>query len=226
MSGSKISGALVIALALASRALGDAPEQAPSIRVTPSVVAAAYLEAIEIGSTDGRPPESETTVERRSDGVIRINLGLGESVSKRIVLVPKPGTTAEFMIEQQHQTSLTVMNEGPHMDLRDWRHHTSEWKPIEMSGPLVFVSRDTTSDEFPNVTTRQIVTAVEAQSRKWAAEGYFDVDRWVGLAKQCTSATSYPCGVSVSEVRLRIRVRDGGGWSTFQTIELAVPMGC
>lgn len=208
--------AIALALALASRALAGAPERVFSARIEPTGAAATYLEAIEVLNADGGTHDPETTLERVSGDVIRINLALGESVAKRITLIPRHETSAGFRIEQQFQTSLTVMNQGPHMDLRGWRHHVSGWKPIEMSGPLVFVSRDASSEEFPRVTTKQIVAAVEAESRKWAAEGYAEGDGWIRLAKQCTDATTYPCGVSVSEVRLRIRVKEGGRWKTIQ----------
>lgn len=217
---------LVMAVALTPAAGAAAPEGVIGARIELLGAAANYLEAIEVVDEDGRRLESETTVERRAGDVIRMNLGLGESVAKRITLIPARGSSAEFRIEQQHQTSLTVMNEGPHMDLRDWRHHLSVWKPIERSGSLVFVSREPSSEEFPRVTTGQIVAAVEAESRNWATAGYAEGDRWVRLAKQCTGATTYPCGVSVSEVRLRIRVKERGSWKTIQTVELVIPMGC
>jgi hypothetical protein len=217
---------VVIAVALSAPVPADVPQQVFDARIKPWGAAAAYLEAMEVLNVDGRAHDPGTTLERNAGDTIRINLGLGETVSKRIRLIPRPGVHAQFTLEQQHQTSLTVMDDGPHMDLRGWRHHVSDWMPVETSGPLAFVTRDTISDDFPAVTTRQIVAAVEAESRRWAAQGHVEVDRWVRLAKGCTGATTYPCGVVLSEVRWRIRVEERGRWKTIQTVELVIPMGC
>lgn len=119
------------------------------------------------------------------------------------------------------------MNEGPHVDLVDWKHHQSKWNNVEPIGKLSFVSQEFSSDEFPSVTNQEIVAAVTETLKKLAhTDEYLEAAEWIRLANQCASPTKYPCGVSVSKVRLRISVNLMGEWVPIQTIEMIVPMGC
>lgn len=203
-----------------------ASEIDPVLRIETGGRAARYLRAIELIEITEQWDSSETTVDRISDALTRIDLGLGDMVARGIVLEPVPGSRARFRIEQQYETSVSLSDEGPHMDLRDWKHFASVWEPIDQVESRSFVSRDATSDDFPEVTTAEIVDAVEAQTRAWEDQGEFEGDRWIRLAEQCRTPRTPPCSVLVSTVRLRISVRAAGRWKVLHTIELTVPMGC
>jgi hypothetical protein len=203
----------------------DSPEPAFNPQVSVQGEAANYLHGIEIRNADGSIPDSETTIESPSPTVIRLNLGLGDPMTKSIALHPRINGR-EFRVEQRYETSLTLMNEGPHMDLLDWKHYISEWEEVESRNGLTFLSKEVLSDEFPAVTQAEIIMAVRAESEKWSKQGFDEVERWIDLARQCTGPTTYPCGVSVSKITLRIRVKESGSWKDIQTIELQIPMGC
>lgn len=187
---------------------------------------AKYLQEIEVLSSDERDYDYGTVLEYESDGTIQINLGLGESVSKVVSLRPASSASIEFRVEQQYETSLTLMDEGPHMDLRDWKHHVSAWEPLEQGSGLSFTSKDVGSEEFPKVKRSEIVAATTAESERRKAQGYPESDRWIAVAKRCESAKTYPCGVGVSKIRLKISVKEGGEWKPIQIVELNLPMGC
>lgn len=186
---------------------------------------ARYLQKIEIMNPYGRDYDYGTVLTYESDGTIQIDLGLGEWVSK-VNLRPASSASVEFRVEQQYETSLTLMDEGPHMDLRNWKHHVSAWEPLEQRSGLSFALKDVDVKEFPKVEGSEIVEATIVESKRWKAQGYPGSDRWIAAAKKCESATTYPCGVSVSKVRLKISVKESGEWKPIQIVELVLPMGC
>ncbi len=188
--------------------------------------AAKYLQEIEIRNIDGSVPDFDTTLEVSVDGLIRVHLGLGNTTAKKITLKPASQSSLEFRVEQQYETSLTLMDEGPHMDLLDWKHHLSGWSELEKTGDLEFLSNAVASDEFPQVNQADIIEAVRAETKRWSVQGFDQGDRWIDMAKQCQSSTTSPCGVSVSKIRIKIKVKDAGEWRDIQTIEIHVPMGC
>jgi hypothetical protein len=216
----------VLAISLDS---GADPHRPAPHRITPSPVAAQYLDWIEIyyeepdGSTNSYVPEQL----QRIDDVIVIHPDLGIPYVHRIVLLRRPDFSGGFRVEQQHETSLTLMNEGPHMDLTSWKHSVSPWTVVHRISDDVFRTDDISGSlDFPKVTTEEIVEAVKAESLAWAARGHDSVDRWVELAKECADPYSYPCGVGVSQLRFRISISIDDSWQPIQTIELNIPMGC
>ncbi len=168
----------------------------------------------------------ETSITEASVCTIQIDLGLMDSIANLIILHPKENIHVDFVIEQQLETSVTVMDEGPHMDLVGWKHYVSEWEKIERLDSHSFISSYVSSNRFPDVTKSEIIEAVKEQASSWLDDGYDIVDRWVRLAQQCNNVHEYPCSVSISLIRLRIKVNVKGEWKEIYQIELNVPMGC
>lgn len=222
----KIAVLLVVALAAGlSPAHADSLLSVVNPQVQVSGEAAKYLKGMAIRNADGTPLDAETTVVPASSGVIHLRLALADPIAKSITLRPLvPGT--RFRMEQRYETSLTVMDEGPHMDLLDWKHHVSEWEEMQSKGSVTFVSREVMADQFPLVTHAEIVDAVRVESDKWAQQGADQGKRWINLAETCEGPKAGACNVSVSRVMLRVQVVEAGEWKTIQTIEIAVPMGC
>jgi hypothetical protein len=181
--------------------------------------AARYLQAIEL-----KPIEHETTFEITSE-IIRINLALGDTTAKSITLVPSSAAD-EFKIEQQYETSVSISAEGPHMDLVHWKHYLSPWSEIEKIGDLEFRSREVFGNEFPPTTQAEILEAARNELKLWSKQGFEAEESWIERAGQCEDPWTEPCGVGVSKVRLKIKVREAGEWKKIQTIEFVVPMGC
>ena len=186
---------------------------------------ATYLRAIEVfidgvseeGQAGAGTPKRFTNL---TPGRIVVDLELGESIEgQEIVLRPRPGSSAEFMVEQRVETSLTVMAEGPHLDLRDWKHYYSPWRRLASAGDNRFrihpVS-EVESAKFPEVSPAEIRAAVR---RAGGVE-------WAKMVRDIKGPRDYPSGVSVSKISLRVSVREGGKWRVINTLDFIVPMGC
>jgi hypothetical protein len=58
-----------------------------------------------------------------------IELEPGESVEGYVATLARSGDCPEDLrIEWQYETTMAVGDEGPHLDLDDWLHFTSEWR--------------------------------------------------------------------------------------------------
>ena len=155
--------------------------------------------------------------------VTNIYLELGENIENEL-LVLRSAVKQTFKIEMQHETSMAIGDEGPHIDLVDWKHYTSPWRTIKpgVGGVddnkyLVPQIPEAEFTRFPSVTTKEIVAAL----RKTGAE-----KRWLNLARTCTGPNRGPCYVSTSRISIRISVKQNTGWKIAHTLNFSIPMGC
>ena len=211
---------------------------APRLETGINIRQSEYLKAIEIKSHNTEYPVTARRLEDLSTNPVSVDLDLGESIEDQIIILHTyPGESREFKVEQQFETSLTVMGEGPHFDLLDWKHHTSEWEEIKMIGRNEFLTNrigESESSKFPNVTGKEISAAVKEAERKLYADYYEAAEsgvdpvdeKWSRLARTCKSPQDYPCAVSVNKIRFQIKVKDGDQWKIIRRVEFNVPMGC
>lgn len=178
-----------------------------------------YLNGIEIVRHDTEyeiHPRLFKNISRRPVG---IDLDLGESIENQLIILNGTNPKAEFKIEQRFETSLTVMDEGPHLDLTDWKHYRSEWKEISKLEDNKFLTlklSESDSSRFPAVTMRDVRREVARVSG----------GKWSRLVRQARTINDYPLGVGVSKVSLRIKVREGGQWKAIKRLDFTIPMGC
>ncbi|HEX8652774.1 MAG TPA: hypothetical protein VF708_18300 [Pyrinomonadaceae bacterium] len=211
---------------------------APRLETDTDIRQSDYLKAIEIVGHNQEYPVTARRLEDMSRDPVTVDLDLAESIEDQLIILHTyPGESWEFKVEQQFETSLTVMDEGPHIDLLDWKHYTSAWKEIRMIERNKFLTSKIGESEplkFPQVTKKEILVAVKEAERKLYADYYETAkiagdpvdEKWSKLARQCKSSQDYPCTVSVSKIRLRIKVKDGDQWKTIKQMEFNVPMGC
>lgn len=178
------------------------------------------LAAIEIIRYDSELPTTETKIENLSAEEVDFDLDLSESIENQMIaLNTYPNDLREFKVEQQFETSMTISNEGPHMDLIDWKHYTSDWQEIKrIEGNKFLTSKISESDSirFPKVTSKEIYKEVlKGGDRKWAE-----------YARSCKSPNDYPCSVSVSRISFRIMAKEYGQWNVIHRINFMIPMGC
>jgi hypothetical protein len=179
-----------------------------------------YLKAIEIRQGDEDHPIQEMIFENTATKVINIDLDLGDNIeNQKIVLRPHDGETREFKIEQQFETSFQVHNEGPHIDLKDWKHYRSNWEEIRAVEKNVFLTpklREADHTKFPQVTRTEIYNAVfNAGGREWAQK-----------TRRCQTLTDSYCNVGVSRISYRIMVKESGQWKVINQLNFDIPMGC
>jgi hypothetical protein len=178
-----------------------------------------YLSGIEIVRHDEEYEITPRVFKNLSEHPLFVDLDLGESIENQIILLRGASPDAEFKLEQQFETSLTIMDEGPHLDLIDWKHHRSEWVEIKKLENNKFLTRklsDADTSRFPEVTMREIYQEVLREGG----------DRWANLVRAAKRVNDYPVGVGVSKISLRIKVREEGRWRVIKRLEFTLPMGC
>lgn len=179
-----------------------------------------YFDAIEITSHEEVDEIAHRSFKNLSAHPIYVDLDLSEGIGNE-VLVRLRGVDPrhEFKIEQQYETSLAVSNEGPHLDLTDWKHYRSEWREIKNLGDGQFLTlklSEAESNRFPKVTLREVYREV----LKRGGEGWA---RLVGESKTINEGALY---VGVSKFSLRVKVKEDGEWVVLKLLEFSLPMGC
>ena len=184
-----------------------------------------YLRAIEIIHEGGETENGTKYVAPKrlielSGRRATVDLEVGEEIGGRdVVLHARPGAAAEFKIEQRIETSLTVSDEGPHLDLIEWKHYQSEWVALDGLGANRFRIREVSDEDrarFPDASPEEIRAAV------WSAGG----EKWAELVKDVKGPHDAPASVGLSKITLRVSVKEGGGWKVIHVIDLLVAMGC
>ena len=194
------------------------------------------------------PPEIEVPVEHPAPAdfsvVIKTDLGDGELGSHTVRLSRNPvvvedldvpeyidgqeisivggNNAAQFRIFERYRTTMTVMGEGPHLDLVDWRHFDSEWMPLDQLDQRRFrtlASEKMDASKFPPATRSELIDAVRKRA-------YADWPEAIELAKTCRSPHHEPCAVGVSSLYFRIEKQVGDRWIQVGLVEVLIPMGC
>lgn len=152
---------------------------------------------------------------------ILVQLGLVRNISGQTYLLKSGLDIQAIQIFQNYETSLTIMDEGPHVDLTDWTHYVGDWKKLKIEDnkfkTLEYSGAD--QEKFPIVTSKEILEAAQKHL-------HVDSNRWTELAKRCTGPNVYPCGVSISRINLKIVLTDNKGITTEKYVILEIPMGC
>jgi hypothetical protein len=171
---------------------------------------------------DAEKPEFKYRTLKLSDKpVVVVDLDVPEDVDEQEIKILGGDESTQFRVFERYRTSLTVMGEGPHLDLVHWRHYDSEWIPLEQQARRKFrtLARDRmNAEKFPAATKDEILAAVRKEAGVWPEA--------VDLAKACKEPTDYPCGVSVSSVYFRVEMLVGDEWTSVGVVEVMIPMGC
>lgn len=131
----------------------------------------------------------------KTDSVF-INAEFGETFEGQVISY-KSEILTDIIIEQCYQTSVTIMNEGPHCDLTDWIHFYSDWKRLELANNGQFISSSYTEKEqkkFPNISIEDLKKEVKNQCG----------EDWFQLVDSIKMPNDYPSGVSISRYYLKI----------------------
>ena len=185
-----------------------------------------YLKAVEFISHDQEYPLYETRSEEISNRASSVDLDLAESLWNQIIILQAhPGKSGEFRVEQRYETSMTVVGEGPHVDLLNWKHYISGWKEIEKRGSNEFLTLNLSEIErskFPQVTRKEMYDAVATET----ASDQTERNWWLREVRKCKSPTDDPCAVTVSKISFRIKTKERGVWKVVKRLDFMIPMGC
>jgi len=150
---------------------------------------------------------------------VEIYVELGETIEGQLISILSD-QLINLTVEQRYETSITIMNEGPHCDLIDWVHYYSKWELLNRNdnGQYVCYSYEESDRErFPEIDIEELKEAV----RNKCSDGWYD------LVKNIKSPNEYPSGVGISRYFLRIKgQRKDNGQSVTKLIKIESPMGC
>lgn len=150
---------------------------------------------------------------------VYLYLDLGETIEGQTVSISTELLT-NLIIEQRYETSLTIMDEGPHCDLTEWKHFNSEWEKLKSNTVGQFIC-DSYSEKdcvkFPNIPISELRNGVKEHCG----------EKWLELITKIKSPTEYPSGVGVSRYFLRLKgQRKDNGQTITKMIVFEVAMGC
>jgi len=157
------------------------------------------------------------SVNNKGDDTTLVYLELGDSPENNLLIFDS-GEAEIVNVYQRYETSATIMNEGPHLDLLDWLHYTSGWVEVEKNDNHSFKSIPYSEEEaakFPEVDIEKLkVMAKNIGGEKWAE-----------LVKDVKSVNDYPIGVGISKIEFKIEyILKGIKKAKYIVFEM--PLGC
>jgi hypothetical protein len=169
-----------------------------------------------------RLPSSGPMVHYKSDkkpDEVMINgkplfLELGDKIMSFYVF-DKSGAS-EYRLFLQTESSVTIMDEGPHLDLTNWKHGQSEEIQLSEKEGEYFYKDQSSQMSFPEVSLSELIDAAKKKGG----------ERWAQLAKKCNTPKEYPCSVTPSKYILRLERKVNGAWIKKGKAIIIPPMGC
>lgn len=163
--------------------------------------------------------DEEKKLNQIQKDTVEIYAELGETIEGQLISVSSD-QLINLTIEQRYETSVTIMNEGPHCDLTDWKHFYSEWKLLKSNNAGQFTCDKYSEKEyeiFPKISIDDLKNKVKEQCG----------DEWFKLVEKVKTPTEYPSGVSISRYYLRVTgQRKDNGQTVTKLIVIETPMGC
>lgn len=148
-----------------------------------------------------------------------ITAEVGENFEDRILYINSEKVN-DLIVEESYETSISIMDEGPHCDLTEWEHYIGEWRPLHKNHleeyPLYTYS-EKESQKFPAISMEQLRAAVAKHCEQ----------EWAEKIKNIQSPTEYPSSVGISRYYIRISGKRKTDGTAFQkTLVIKSPMGC
>jgi len=167
------------------------------------------IDSVEVWDEEGKLKEQQKDT-------AKIYLELGETIEGQILKVHEI-KKGEIRIYQRFENSVTVMNEGPHCDLTEWKHYNSDWKELKIENGQFLT--DSYSEEDWEKFIEVDMTELREAIRKQCGDG------WAEHVKNVKSPTEYPCGVSTSRIFFKITFSEQDTVIE-RIVSFEIPMGC
>ncbi|MBG6109479.1 hypothetical protein H4V97_002834 [Flavobacterium sp. CG_23.5] len=163
--------------------------------------------------------DEERKIDQIQKDTVEIYAELGETIEGQLISISSDQLT-NLVIEQRYETSVTIMNEGPHCDLTDWKHFYSDWKQLQVNNTGQFTCdkySEKENEKFPKISIDDLKQKVKEQCG----------DEWLKLVEKVKTPTEYPSGVGISRYHLRVTgKRKDNGQTVTKLIVIETPMGC
>ncbi len=88
-------------------------------------------------------------------------LDLESSVDSAILII-KGENIASISLTEQFQTAISIQDEGPHIELYDWKNHQSDWIKVDSVSPFVYRLKYISEQEngnFPKFSKEELINA-------------------------------------------------------------------
>lgn len=163
--------------------------------------------------------DEDKKIDQIQKDTVEISAELGETIEGQLISISSDQLTG-LTVEQRYETSVTIMNEGPHCDLTDWKHFYSDWNKLQENSKGQFSCDKYTEKEyekFPKISIDDLKQKVKEECG----------DEWLKLVEKVKTPTEYPSGVSISRYYLRVTgQRKDNGKTVTKLIVIETPMGC
>lgn len=162
-------------------------------------------------------PHYYLSVEDLSADSVLISLELGDTPSGSMLVFHSQGSTISS-VKQKYETSITVMDEGPHLDLIEWKHYHSPWIELKMVSANQYQAigySQAQSEMFPEVDIEEVRMVVQ----KLGGE------RWFKHIEDLDDIHTYPFGVGISKLEFMIEYKVLGKLKK-KVLIFEIPLGC
>ena len=159
------------------------------------------------------------------DSIIKVKSDLGFTPFGKVVQI-KNSNWNETRVYWRYKTSLSISDEGPHLDLLDWKHYTSDWEEVDkIDGNnwwLIDYGIVRRERKFPDVSKEEIIQAIIDHSdndSQW-------LDVWNKYYKNKHANDVLLSLFDFSHMYLKITGIDENGVKQERMIEIMIPLGC
>ena len=149
----------------------------------------------------------------------QVSVELGESPEgKKFYL--KNHDYKKIEVYQRFENSITIMNEGPHCDLTEWKHYDSPWQTLKLQeGGNSFMTTTYAPEDW------QKFIPVDMTELKLAVKNNCQ-EHWLDLLMNVKDVNDYPIGISMSRIFLKLILTDKNKVTSEKLIVFNIPMGC
>jgi len=160
----------------------------------------------------------EVDLNKQNSDTIIVYLDLSSSIEGKKIRI-KQLLDGGIRVFQSYETSITIMNEGPHCDMIEWKHYNSDWTEIEILNDTIETNSysEEERNQFIDVDMSELIKAVEIHCG----------ERWADHVKEVKSPNEYPLGIGMNRVYFKIEyLNDTTGTVSSKIIVFEIPMGC
>ncbi|PCK01947.1 MAG: hypothetical protein COA42_22655 [Alteromonadaceae bacterium] len=172
---------------------------------------------LEVGTSDPKEGVESYKFKAPYKEITSAYLELGDDLSLLNVAITAKAKE-KFRVQLQLETSMTVMNEGPHLDLTGWKHCTTDWIMAKKLSEFKFALPNFEEIDiscFPKVSSEEIKEEVLKRGG----------EHWVKVIEEAPSEYS-ATDVGISSARIKVEKLVDGKWLLVTVLDFYVPLGC
>ncbi len=150
---------------------------------------------------------------------IEISPELGFDLDSQVVILRSKANIKSIEVFECHKTVLSIPDEGPHLDLYDWKGFESNWtrlKPLQKNQFMMSFISEKEASKFPEFTKEELIEEADRVEKGWG-----------DLIKRPSSGTwkdNFWTGVGIRRLKFVLTDYDG---KVFEKYLVAyMPMGC